>query len=241
MHLELTGISTTSRSSTSADLVHTRNQYQQDLLLTKSIEYLEQRQRCFQRVHEVRNKVAIQQERYAQGRIALPGPPSPQASSQAPTQSSRRALQGVNLHVAARKRCRSGCICACHAQDRNQTPSFLDRIFGQLFVGYAGIPVLSAKCDNAVCQKSQQPQIQAEYWFPAGVFWNQIIRFQATYQANVGPTWQLKTLRRVPDGAEAVTFAMTGNIDGLKSLFVNGYASPVDVSDTRGYSLLRVR
>lgn len=51
---------------------------------------------------------------------------------------------------------------------------------------------------------------------------------------------QLKTLRRIPDSAEAITFAMNGNIEGLKSLFGRGLASPVDVSDTRGYSLLRV-
>ncbi|KAF2869518.1 ankyrin repeat-containing domain protein [Massariosphaeria phaeospora] len=243
MHLELTGISTTSRSSTSAEPGKALVQHQQDLVICKSIEFIEQRQRRLQRVHQVKSKGSTQQERYAQDRVTLPGPPSRKApgwpSPQSSSQSSGRVLQGVNLHVAARRHCRPGCVCACHAQERNQTPSALDRIFGQLFVGYAGIPVLSANRDDANCRKSQRPQIQAEYWFLAGVFWNQIIRFQATYQANLGPAWQFNTLRRVPDGAEAVTFAMTGNIDGLKSLFTNGYASPVDVNETRGYSLLR--
>ncbi len=59
-------------------------------------------------------------------------------------------------------------------------------------------------------------------------------------QSNAGPSLQLKTLRRIPDSAEAITFAMNGNIEGVKSLFGRGLASPVDVSDTRGYSLLRV-
>ncbi|KAI0906194.1 ankyrin repeat-containing domain protein [Ustulina deusta] len=58
-------------------------------------------------------------------------------------------------------------------------------------------------------------------------------------QSNAGPSLQLKTLRRIPDSAEAITFAMNGNIEGVKSLFGRGLASPVDVSDTRGYSLLR--
>ncbi|KAI0100252.1 ankyrin repeat-containing domain protein [Nemania sp. FL0031] len=148
--------------------------------------------------------------------------------------------ESVNFHVARRvSSCRPGCSCACHRPKKNQTPSIVDRIFGQLFISYAGVPILSAKCDNPRCLRAQQPEVQTEYWFPPGVFWSQIIRFQATYQAATGPSFQLKTLRRVPDTAEAVTFAMNGNIEGLKSLFIRGLASPVDVSDTRGYSLLR--
>ncbi|KEY73539.1 hypothetical protein S7711_10750 [Stachybotrys chartarum IBT 7711] len=46
-------------------------------------------------------------------------------------------------------------------------------------------------------------------------------------------------IRRVSDSAAAVNFSMNGNISGLKGLFLRGGASPEDVSDTRGYSLLR--
>ncbi|KAL8647736.1 MAG: hypothetical protein Q9226_006311 [Calogaya cf. arnoldii] len=46
-------------------------------------------------------------------------------------------------------------------------------------------------------------------------------------------------LRRVPDSAPCVKFALDGNIDGLKDLFKRGLASPKDVSSTRGYSILR--
>ena len=237
MHMELTSISTTSKPGASSDP-------NQALALNKSIEFIEQRQRRLQRVHQVDTTVSVQKERYAQDRAALLGPASHYHSDHSSVQLSSeppgRVLQSVNLHVAAHSPCRPGCTCACHTQNRTQTQSIVDRIFGQLFIGFAGIPVLSAKCDNALCRKAQQPQIQAEYWFPAGVFWSQIIRFQAAYQTNMGPSWQLRTLRRIPDSAEAVTFAMTGNIDGLKSLFAKGFASPVDVSDTRGYSLLRV-
>lgn len=54
-----------------------------------------------------------------------------------------------------------------------------------------------------------------------------------------GPQFQLKTLRRVPDSAPCVNFALEGNTQALKDLFVRGLASPQDVSSTRGYSLLR--
>ncbi|KGO77701.1 hypothetical protein PITC_010650 [Penicillium italicum] len=39
--------------------------------------------------------------------------------------------------------------------------------------------------------------------------------------------------------AQCVSFALNGDIDGLKYLFKNGLASPRDVSTTRGYSVLR--
>ncbi|KAJ2989658.1 hypothetical protein NUW58_g3359 [Xylaria curta] len=261
MHVELVAVSTTSQSYLQNDQTLIARQHNPNL--NKIIEYLNQ---IHQRVDQVETMLSDQQDRYDVNQATLQGPvptpyrsgnnSSPSSSSsespsstalldQAPPSSNKPAtmttqLQRVNFHVARRvPSCRSGCGCACHRPKQNQTPSIVDRIFGQLFISYAGVPVLSPKCDNTRCLRTQQLQIQTEYWFPPGVFRSQIIRFQATYQSVIGPSFQLKTLRRVPDTAEAVTFAMNGNIEGLKSLFIRGLASPVDVSDTRGYSLLR--
>ena len=55
-----------------------------------------------------------------------------------------------------------------------------------------------------------------------------------------GPQLQLATQWRVPDTAQSIAFALNGNIDGLKDLFSRGLASPWDVSDSRGFSLIRV-
>ena len=136
--------------------------------------------------------------------------------------------------------CQPSCPCICHSPQRSTTPRFVDRVLGQLFVGYAGLPVLNKHCDIDLCQKAQIPYISVEYWFPLGFCWSQIIQLQLAYQPNVGPRLQLSTLRRVPDSAQCVNFALEGNIEGLKNLFSHGSASPRDVSSTRGYSLLRV-
>ncbi|KAI9772906.1 MAG: hypothetical protein M1840_008788 [Geoglossum simile] len=132
--------------------------------------------------------------------------------------------------------CRPGCPCACHSQGRSVTPALIDRVLGRLFVGYAGLPFLSPKCDSDACEKAQIPHVSLEYWFPLGFFWSQIISFQI---ANASPQMQLSFLRRVPDSAQCVDFALDGNIEGLKDLFKRGLASPRDVSSTRGYSVLR--
>lgn len=136
--------------------------------------------------------------------------------------------------------CRPGCPCACHSQTKKKTPGFVDRLLGQLFIGYAGLPFLNAPCDTDACDKPQASHASFEYWFPVGFCWSQIIRLQLAYQPNTGPQIALTTLRRVPDSAQCVSYALEGNIEGLKSLFIHGLASPRDVSSTRGYSLLRV-
>ncbi|KAF4556922.1 Ankyrin repeat-containing protein 36 [Elsinoe fawcettii] len=86
---------------------------------------------------------------------------------------------------------------------------------------------------------SSAPAISAEYWFPMGYCWSQIVTFQLAYQPNLGPSFSLSTLRQVPDDAACVSFALKGDITGLRNLFMAGAASPRDVSSTRGYSLLR--
>lgn len=108
--------------------------------------------------------------------------------------------------------CRPGCPCRCHVPTKSSTPGLVDRVFGQLFV---------------------------EYWFPLGFVWPKIMRVQMMYQPHIGPQFELSTLRRVPDSAQYVNFALNGNIDGLKDPFKKGLASPGDVSTTRGYSVLR--
>jgi ankyrin repeat protein len=87
--------------------------------------------------------------------------------------------------------------------------------------------------------KSASSQISVEYWFPSSFFSSTIVRMQVGFQPNIGTHLQLDTLRRVPDAAQCVNFALNGDIEGLKYLFSHGFASPRDVSTTRGYSLLR--
>ncbi len=145
----------------------------------------------------------------------------------------------VSVRVNQYKSCRPGCCCVCHMQTRSASPGLVDRVFGQMFVGYAGLPFLNPKCDTPSCEKNQTSQISVEYWFPLGFVWSKILRVQLSYQPNIGPHFDLTTLRRVPDSAQCVTFALNGNVDGLKDLFRRGLASPRDVSTTRGYSVLR--
>ncbi|KAH7310568.1 ankyrin repeat-containing domain protein [Stachybotrys elegans] len=135
--------------------------------------------------------------------------------------------------------CPRACPCQCHSTQRSNTPGVLSRVLGQLFVGYSGIPFATPPCNRESCKQQTAPRVQAEYWFPAHVFWSKIFLLEATYQAATGPSLQLRSYRHVPDSAPAINYTVNGNIDALKMLFSRGLASPNDVSNTRGYSLLR--
>lgn len=150
-----------------------------------------------------------------------------------------KSSEDVGVRVTQYGACRLGCSCTCHVQTKSSTPRLVDRVFGQLFVGYAGLPLVNAKCNTSSCEKNQAAHVSVEYWFPLGFVWSKIVRLQMTYQPHMGPQFELNTLRRVPDSAQCVNFALNGNIDGLKDLFKRGLASPRDVSTTRGYSVLR--
>ena len=164
----------------------------------------------------------------------------PPVVSRQPTQhTDSKSAENIGMRVTRYASCAQGCPCRCHVQQRTSTPGLVDRVFGQMFVGYAGLPVLNTKCDSSTCEKAQAAHVNVEYWFPFGFVWSKIVRLQLTYQPNIGPQFELSTLRRVPDSAQCVNFALTGNIDGLRDLFKRGLASPRDVSTTRGYSVLR--
>lgn len=154
---------------------------------------------------------------------------------------SRKQIEPANVGVQRNQAwCGRGCPCRCHDTRRSQTPAILSRLLGQLFVDYSSIPVVTPECNHQACKQTSVPKIQAEFWFPANIFWSKIIQLQVKYQAATGPSLQLRTYRHVADSAPAINYTIKGNIDALKALFAQGLASPTDISDTRGYSLLRV-
>lgn len=53
--------------------------------------------------------------------------------------------------------------------------------------------------------------------------------------------YQLSPRRMVSDAAQSIRLAIIGDIDGLKYLFGKGLASPLDVSHSREFTLVRVR
>ncbi|KAJ5381152.1 ankyrin repeat containing protein [Penicillium cataractarum] len=194
------------------------------------------------RITQVEEMMRAQSEALKQNQITQTGAlyrrPRPRRPS---SQHSQSPIAPESVRVRVNQytfKCQSGCTCACHKQTKTNA-SFMNRVLGQIFVGYAGLPMVSPKCDSSECEKSQTPFISFEYWFPLGFCWSKIVQAQVSYHPSFGPQFNITTLRSVPDTAPCVEFALHGNIEGLKGLFNRGAASPWDVSATRGYTLVR--
>ena len=148
--------------------------------------------------------------------------------------------QALRVFTSHRIPCRSWCPCACHAK-RNlklTTPGMMKRVLGKMFVGYSGLTV-NKPCDFRGCKDRQNTTATMEYWFP-GWFVLMNFKLHLTYLPWTGTQFQLSTTRRIPDDSQSITFAMQGNIDGLKHLFSQGLVGPRDVSESRGFTLMRV-
>ena len=157
-----------------------------------------------------------------------------------PSEKAKNA-QTLRLLTSHRVPCRSWCPCACHAKRKLKltAPGMMENMLGKMFVGYSGLPVLNRSCDFIGCRDRQNATATMEYWFPWW-FVSMNLKMYLTYLPRMGPQIRLSTIRRVPDDSQSITFAMQGNIDGLKYLFSQGSVSPRDVSDSRGFTLMRV-
>ncbi len=231
--------------------VAAHSSHQQTVLRDEFLQQSDLHQRVDQRVGRLVELLENQSNRLQDGQATQLGPfyraPLPNRRQRGPALKPKKPSQdplqseGVSVKVLQyASACPTRCPCSCHEYKKTASPAFLSRVLGQMFIGYTGLPLFSPKCSSQQCRKGQVPRVSLEYWFPLGFFWSQILTVQAVYSQNLGPQFQLKTLRRVSDAAPCVNFALEGNIEALKDLFVRGLASPQDVSSTRGYSLLRV-
>jgi hypothetical protein len=168
------------------------------------------------------------------------GPEAPPGYTEKPPAGSKD-IDTVKILLSTRTTCRGWCPCACHTKRKVnvKVPGLVESVVGKLFVGYAGLPVLNNPCDFRGCKDRQHASATVEYWFPWW-FVTMNMKMQLQMLPRAGPQFSLSTTRRVPDTSQSISFAMQGNIDGLKYLFGAGLAAPRDVSDSRGYSLMRV-
>ena len=181
----------------------------------------------------------------ALGRLILNGhqhaSPPPDQTPMPPEKEKEVASQTLHITASHRVPCRDWCPCVCHASQKLKlaAPGLMESVVGKLFVGYSGMPVLNKPCDFKGCRDRQKATATMEYWFP-GWFVAMNLKVYLAYLPRSGLQTQLSTTRRIPDDSQSIAFAMQGNIDGLKHLFSQGLITPRDVSNSRGFTLMRV-
>lgn len=139
----------------------------------------------------------------------------------------------INTTYACRLTCDARCSCVCHRRRGVQTPSFLQKSIGSLFVGYGGGLVQTPKCDEPRCSRPSQRSTQITYYF---LMWCISYAIAATIR---GPQVSLTALRVRHSEELAFLYAQEDDWDRLSKLFDEGLASSFDV-DQDGQSILHV-
>ena len=157
-----------------------------------------------------------------------------------PTRQEEGAPQTIRVVTSQSLPCRSWCPCSCHAKRKVKlaSPGLVEGLFGRIFIGFSGLPVLTGSCDFRGCRDRRSASTTVEYWFPSW-FISTNLKAVLTNMPMTGPEFLLSTTRRVADDSLSISFAMKGDITGLKHLFADGLAGPRDVSNSRGYTLMR--
>ena len=154
----------------------------------------------------------------------------------------RQMVQFASLtfHVHRAVRCNGSCTCVCHYPSRLQSPRFLDRFFGSLFIGYVGLPVWTRTCDQNGCFNQYSRTLQISYAFPQRLL-SRTVDFAATMTYTGDPSFGLIVRNRVRIGENSVfTRARVGDTAGIWEAFNNREASITDLVYGSGQTILQV-
>jgi ankyrin repeat protein len=136
--------------------------------------------------------------------------------------------------------CLKSCSCTCHSTALIKFPRWMNQVTGLLFMRYSGTPLLTAmKCSKKRCKERHQSKIHASYYFP-GWLLHRMIEVVARWDANATPTMNLRVMRVIPDQSPLFSCAMEGRTSGIRDLFLQNLASPIDIRESDGRSALHI-
>lgn len=145
----------------------------------------------------------------------------------------------ISDYQQASSNCPEGCICRCHAPRRFKFLSH-NYVFGSLGITVSAASGNKSLCTETSCSRRSMSVARVTYrfpyWFLARIWCLTVM----SVQPQSGFYTSLRTLRVVPDDADIMRFAKTGNLQGVKSLIEQGLASPLDVNATWNVPVLSV-
>jgi hypothetical protein len=146
----------------------------------------------------------------------------------------------ISISVRQFEGCHVSCSCICHKKSRLSTPSFLNNIFGSLFVEYTGTPLGKLKCSLGSCRsRTAVPSTHFTYYFPQ---WFLSAAVDVTIlRGTFGEPSAALAVKNVRDRDHDLFKAVyRGDLPHLRDLFTHGNARPSDI-DEFGHTLLTVR
>ena len=138
------------------------------------------------------------------------------------------ALIGSVTTYAMRNR--NACTWNCHSSARIRSPSFFDRLFGSLLIGYKGSFLLSSRRHEVDCRHQDFHSLLFIYFFPVW-FLARTVQIVLNSDKMGDLTLAITTRRRVTDHnlMQSVTLnCSTGDVDAMRNLFRKRAVLPND-------------
>ena len=146
------------------------------------------------------------------------------------TRVQQRQSSVITFHCDRLLSCARGCSCVCHSKQSYKSPGMLGKLVGSIFVGYTGLPMLTAKCDLDTCINQVPHSIRVSYTFPAWVVMK-TLDFFAKSSSVSGPCFGLSVRNRVSEafGMNILTASRHGDISTLIKLLEKRKVSISDI------------
>ncbi|KAL8685892.1 MAG: hypothetical protein Q9224_005625 [Gallowayella concinna] len=149
-------------------------------------------------------------------------------------------MSSVRIECLRRCPCHSACSCVCHRAQRVLSPGVLERLFGNLFLGYSGLPSLLKPCNVIACRRDSSMYLKMTYRFPQW-FWSRAV--SATFSAEghggrLGPELILRFPCIRPLDGNWGNVVQFGDIESLMHLINHKNASLHDVDSKYGMTAL---
>ena len=206
----------------------------------------------FRRLHEAQGQtqVALRNLDHAIHPLSRPQPRTAntyldgQHESSRPTavlqgvQRKSSSIAGMTVQQIERKVCRRDCSCQCHMRVQWSTYPVLKNVIGSLFLGYS-TPRIVLKCDKPSCHGYQGAFATVSYVFPQW-FLQRIVMIAISYANRYGLELSIRTIRERRLADSIWIHVDNGNLAMVQSLFKRGEASPFDVVEGTGETILEV-
>lgn len=138
--------------------------------------------------------------------------------------------------------CERFCRCQCHATTHLNMPRTLAETVGRLFLSYTGTPALSRRsCNFPDCGQTGNTALRLHYYFPRW-FILRALSVSGEWGAISGAraSWAIRIPRPVGVESSIWRYVDTGNVSLIQHMFSTGAASPFDIGDNDGRTLLHV-
>jgi len=145
----------------------------------------------------------------------------------------------VCLATSVRRKCVGHCRCQCHRRNDLSTPQAFTRLFGQLCIRYASLPLIGeSSCDYPPCQNHTKSSLQLNYLFPAWLL-RRTLSVSTYWDFVSGISVHLSLPQVLPSKHHVWSLILWDNLSKMKQLITRREINPT-VTLPNGDSMLLV-